>query len=147
MCPQECGHGTLRACATLLCVQLLAGSTGTEVFANHCAGCHGTDARGSGKGPGLAANPRLVGRSAVELQALIQRGFPDSGMPSFDLPAAELDAVAAYVHELNAGVRPAAAARRQQRREKQSGGKPGPIGWPHRSETDFSASSPMMGSA
>ena len=77
---------------------------------NHCAGCHGRDARGTGKGPGLAANPRLAGRSADDLRAVIQRGFPDSGMPSFDLPAVELAAVAAYVHDLNVGVRPVAAA-------------------------------------
>jgi PQQ-dependent dehydrogenase (methanol/ethanol family) len=110
MCPHEWGHGTLRACATLLLVPLVAGGSGTGVFAKHCAGCHGSDARGTGKGPGLAANPGLAGRSAVELRAVIQRGFPDSGMPPFDLPAAELDAVAAYVHDLNAGVQPAAAA-------------------------------------
>jgi PQQ-dependent dehydrogenase (methanol/ethanol family) len=110
MCPHESGHGTLRACATLLFVPLLMGSAGTEVFAHHCAGCHGSDARGTGKGPGLAANPRLAGQSGAELRAVIQRGFPDSGMPPFDLPAAEIDAVATYIHELNAGVQPSAVA-------------------------------------
>jgi len=107
----------------LFVAPLLAGSGGTEAFARHCAGCHGSDARGSGKGPGLAANPRLAGRSAIELRALIQRGFPDSGMPPFDLPAAELDALAGYVHELNAGVQPAveAASRRVTWRDPQPG--------------------------
>ena len=99
----------VRLAVGLLFLPLLAGSSGPEVFAGHCAGCHGSDARGSGKGPGLAANPRLAGQSAVELQALIERGFPASGMPSFDLPAAELDAVARYVHELNVGVQPTTA--------------------------------------
>ena len=98
-----------RIAVGLLLAPLLAGSSGSEVFAGHCAGCHGSDARGTGKGPGLAANPRLGGQSAEQLRALIQRGFPASGMPSFDLPAAELEAVASYVHELNAGVQPAAA--------------------------------------
>jgi PQQ-dependent dehydrogenase (methanol/ethanol family) len=88
---------------------MLASGNGAEIFARHCAGCHGSDARGTGKGPGLAANPRLAGRSVAELRAAIRRGFPDSGMPSFDLPAAELDAVAGYVHQLNAGVQPVAA--------------------------------------
>ncbi|HVN06850.1 MAG TPA: PQQ-binding-like beta-propeller repeat protein, partial [Bryobacteraceae bacterium] len=85
----------------LLSVQLLAGATGQQIFKSHCAGCHGGDARGSGKGPGLAANPRLAGQSAEQLQALIRRGFPDSGMPPIDLPAAELAAVAGYVRSLN----------------------------------------------
>src|SRR5580692_12356372 len=110
MCPHGWGHGTLRACATwLVFAPVLAGGSGAEIFAARCAGCHGSDARGTGKGPGLAASPRLAGSSVAELRATIQRGFPDSGMPSFDLPAAELDGVAGYVHELNAGVQPVAA--------------------------------------
>jgi PQQ-dependent dehydrogenase (methanol/ethanol family) len=93
----------------LLFAALLAGSSGPTVFADHCAACHGSDARGSGKGPGLAASPRLTNQSADGLRAIIQRGFPDSGMPPFELPAEELDAVAGYIHDLNVGVRPAAA--------------------------------------
>jgi PQQ-dependent dehydrogenase (methanol/ethanol family) len=117
-------HATMtRLAIGLLLAPLLAGNSGPAVFAGHCAGCHGSDARGSGKGPGLAANPRLAGRSAAELRALIQRGFPDSGMPSFDLPAAELDAVATYVCELNAGAQPVAApgSRRVTWRDPQPG--------------------------
>jgi len=101
---------TMRFAVGLLFAPLLAGTSGPEVFAGHCAGCHGSDARGTGKGPGLAANPRLAGQSVGELRASIQRGIPASGMPAFDLPAAELDAVARYINELNAGVPPAAAA-------------------------------------
>jgi PQQ-dependent dehydrogenase (methanol/ethanol family) len=113
----------MRFAVGLFFVTLLAGSSGTEVFAGHCAGCHGSDARGSGKGPGLAANPRLAGQSAEQLRALIRRGFPASGMPPFDLPAAELEAVASYVHELNASVQPAAAtgSRRATWRDPQPG--------------------------
>lgn len=88
----------------LLLTPLVAAGTGREIFAGRCAGCHGSDARGSGKGPGLAANPRLAGQSAEQLRATIRRGFPDSGMPAFDLPAADLAAVAAYVRDLNAHV-------------------------------------------
>jgi len=99
----------------LVFVPLLAAGTGKQVFENRCAACHGADARGSGKGPGLAANPHLAGQSAEQLRAIIQRGFPTSGMPPFDLPAAELDAVAAYIRELNAGVRPAAPAAKRTR--------------------------------
>jgi PQQ-dependent dehydrogenase (methanol/ethanol family) len=113
---------TRLACGLIFAPLLVAGS-GIEVFASHCAACHGGDARGTGKGPGLAANPRLAGRSMADLRAVIERGFPNSGMPSFALPAAELDAVAAYVHGLNAGVRPAAAdgSRRISWRDPQPG--------------------------
>jgi PQQ-dependent dehydrogenase (methanol/ethanol family) len=86
----------------LLSLPLLAG-TGQQLFQSRCAGCHGSDARGSGKGPGLAANPRLSQQTSRQLRAIIQRGFPDSGMPAFKLPDAELDAVAAFVHDLNRG--------------------------------------------
>jgi len=96
----------------LLSAQLLAGATGQQVFLRHCAGCHGSNARGTGQGPGLADNPRLAGQSAEQLQALIRRGFPDSGMPPIGLPPAELAAVAGYVRSLNAHVAPAAPAPR-----------------------------------
>jgi len=101
--------GTPLLIAPLLAPLLHAGA-GPAVFVHHCAGCHGHDARGTGKGPGLAANPRLTGQSAADLRALIQRGFPATGMPPFDLPAADLDALALYVHDLNAAVAPAAAS-------------------------------------
>jgi cytochrome c553 len=50
----------MRLAVGLLLTPLLPANTGPVVFAGHCAGCHGSDARGSGKGPGLAANPRLL---------------------------------------------------------------------------------------
>lgn len=95
---------------SLIFVGILAGGDGKQVFEQRCAACHGADARGTGKGPGLAANPRLVGRSAGELRAIVQRGFPSSGMPPMDLPAADLDSVATYVRDLNAGTRSAVSA-------------------------------------
>ena len=99
----------IRCCVlTLSLAPLLAATDGPQILASHCASCHGGDARGTGKAPGLAANPRLAGRSAAELRAIIARGFPDTGMPAFDLPAAELDAVAGYVRDLNAGIQPSA---------------------------------------
>ena len=91
--------------ALLFALQLFA-AEGRELFLAHCAGCHGSNARGTGKAPGLAANPRLAGQSAETLHALIQHGFPDSGMPSFNLPAPQLDALAAYLRDLNAAMHP-----------------------------------------
>ena len=76
---------------------------GSEVYAKQCAGCHGLDARGGEHGPPLAGNSRLRGRSISWLRRTIHDGIPTGGMPSFsNLPASELDALAALVHSLNA---------------------------------------------
>ncbi len=90
--------------ALICCVLPAHAADGRKLFQQRCAPCHGSDARGGGQGPGLAGNPRLSGQTAAQLRAIVQQGFPNSGMPAFDLPAEELDAIAAFVHELNAGV-------------------------------------------
>ena len=109
----------------LLLGPLLWSADGKRVYVERCAGCHGSDARGSGKGPGLAGNPRLSGQSAEQLAGVVKRGFPASGMPAFPLPADELQAVASYVHGLNAGAKsaPAPAGKRL------TWGKPQPGDW------------------
>ncbi|MCZ2080280.1 MAG: PQQ-binding-like beta-propeller repeat protein [Bryobacterales bacterium] len=80
---------------------------GDELYAKQCAGCHGADARGTDRGPGLASNRRVRSRNADQLRAFIRKGAPSSGMPGFDLPENELDALAALLRSLNA---PAAQA-------------------------------------
>jgi PQQ-dependent dehydrogenase (methanol/ethanol family) len=75
---------------------------GAKSFASRCSGCHGADARGTDRGPGLARSRRLRSRSVDQLRSLIRKGVPTSGMPPFDLPNDELDALAALVHSLNA---------------------------------------------
>ena len=82
---------------------------GQRVFTERCAGCHGSDARGTAKGPRLDGNPRLTGQAVEELASVIRRGFPASGMPRFDLPADNLSAVASYIHSMNTGVKPETA--------------------------------------
>jgi PQQ-dependent dehydrogenase (methanol/ethanol family) len=93
----------ISAAAFLLPIAL-CGADGKKLFRDRCAGCHGADARGGGQGPGLDGNPRLSGKSLEELRAIVQSGFPDAGMPAFDLPAEDLTALAAYVRSLNTGV-------------------------------------------
>ena len=97
----------------LLFGQISSGG-GSKSYAAKCAGCHGADARGTDRGPGLAGSRRLRARSTDQLRALIQKGVPASGMPAFDLPARELDALAALVHSLNAPAAEGAGARRRQ---------------------------------
>ncbi|MBI1787048.1 MAG: c-type cytochrome [Acidobacteria bacterium] len=64
---------------------------GRTLYAEHCAACHGADARGTARGRELAGSRRLRGRSLRELSELIRNGVPSAGMPAFDLPAARLD--------------------------------------------------------
>jgi len=115
---------TRLAAAVLLFPAAVWAADGKKVFSERCAGCHGSDARGSGKGPGLAGNPRLSGQSVEQLWGLVQRGFPNSGMPAFDLPSEDLVAVASYVRSLNAGVTVGPAAG-----NRVTWGKPEPGDW------------------
>ncbi|MCC6389207.1 MAG: PQQ-binding-like beta-propeller repeat protein, partial [Bryobacterales bacterium] len=97
-----------------LAVQLLP----RQLFRERCAPCHGEEARGSAKGPGLAMNPRVAGQSAEQLRAYLERGNAGAGMPSFsDLPPADLLTLARYLRRINvetiAGpVTPSEAARK-----------------------------------
>jgi PQQ-dependent dehydrogenase (methanol/ethanol family) len=75
-----------------------------QLFHEHCAGCHGADARGTAKGPALAANPRIAEQSAEQLRAFLEHGNVAAGMPSFsDLPARDLKELANYLRVLNMG--------------------------------------------
>jgi alcohol dehydrogenase (cytochrome c) len=108
----------------LLFAAVVWGADGKKVFRQRCAGCHGSDARGSAKGPGLAGNPRLSGQPAEQLRGVVERGFPNSGMPAFDLPPEDLDAVTSYVRGLNAGVTVVPAVGK-----RVTWGKPDPGDW------------------
>jgi len=76
-------------------------SEGAKIFAQQCAGCHGADAHGTDHGPPLAGVGRLRGRSISWFREVIHKGIPSEGMPAFNLPPKELDALAALVHSLN----------------------------------------------
>src|ERR1017187_10276828 len=115
---------TTLAAALRLFPAAVWGADGKKLFQERCAECHGSDARGSAKGPGLAANPLLRGQPVEQLRGVVQRGFPDSGMPAFDLPAEELDAVVGFVRSLNA--RPTVG---QAAGTRVAWGKPAPGDW------------------
>jgi PQQ-dependent dehydrogenase (methanol/ethanol family) len=88
-----------------LSLALLSGQNppaGEESYAKQCSGCHGGDAHGTDRGPGLAGNRRVRSRSAEQLRTFIRKGSPGGGMPPFDLPADELDALAEWLRSLNA---------------------------------------------
>jgi glucose dehydrogenase len=78
-------------------------TTPQQLFNKTCAGCHGEDARGTSKGPGLAMNARVAEQSPDQLRAYLERGNTAAGMPSFaDLPAGDRTALANYLRRLNA---------------------------------------------
>jgi PQQ-dependent dehydrogenase (methanol/ethanol family) len=100
-----------------------------QLFDHHCASCHGADARGTAKGPGLATNPRVAEQSAEQLRAFLERGNIAAGMPSFaDLTAKDLMALAKYLRVLNMGTI-AGPMRSSESMRKISWGTPQPGDW------------------
>lgn len=76
-----------------------------RLFNTNCAGCHGEDARGTAKAPGLAMNQLVAGQSPEQLSAFLAQGNIAGGMPSFsDLSAANRAALAKYLRRLNVGI-------------------------------------------
>jgi putative heme-binding domain-containing protein len=82
---------------------LLAGAraqttdAGRQAFLAHCVGCHGDNGTGGGHGPDIVnvAQPRGTSKDAV--RDLILKGIPEVGMPAFQIPIDQADAIAAYV--------------------------------------------------
>ena len=113
-----CQHSSACRIARFLIVALAWGATpvlgqtppttapnlteGTKIYAQRCAGCHGADAHGTDKAPGLAGNQRLRDGSVQDLRDVIRKGVPGSGMPAFDSPPQELDSLVVLVRSLNA---------------------------------------------
>ncbi|MBS1851128.1 MAG: PQQ-binding-like beta-propeller repeat protein [Acidobacteria bacterium] len=79
-----------------------APADGKKIFSTQCGICHGADARGGEYGPALAGNNDLRGRPVTWIRDTIRNGIPAAGMPAFPLNAQDLDALAAFVHSLNA---------------------------------------------
>ena len=75
-----------------------ARNLGRSVFVSHCAGCHGTDARGAIGFPDLTDDDWLYGGDAETLVASIARGRGGQ-MPSFigSVSAEKLDALLAFL--------------------------------------------------
>ncbi|MEO8657050.1 MAG: PQQ-binding-like beta-propeller repeat protein [Bryobacteraceae bacterium] len=72
-------------------------AAGRKRFEIRCAACHGADGAGGelARGVGSVDRSRLQTDQAVK--DLIRHGLPESGMPAFPLPDAELDLLVAFV--------------------------------------------------
>ncbi|MBI1922474.1 MAG: c-type cytochrome [Geobacter sp.] len=75
-------------------------ATGKKLFADHCAVCHGPDAKGK-IGPDLTRKDFTYGRHEDELAESITHGRPN-GMPPFaaQLSHEQIEALVKYIHSL-----------------------------------------------
>ncbi len=69
-------------------------------FERTCAVCHGNQGEGTDRGPSLSNNRRLRSSSEDEIAKVIKSG--QGGMPAFPLSQDQLQAMAHFVHSLNA---------------------------------------------
>lgn len=74
---------------------------GQQIFAARCATCHGLDAQGSERGPNIASRAEVRQLSDQALRAVVQKGIPSAGMPSFRaLGDSGIDAVVRHLRRL-----------------------------------------------
>jgi len=72
---------------------------GQQVFRSNCSFCHGSDARGGETGPNLVRAQLVLADQQGELiTPIVQNGLPAQGMPKFSLSAADIAAIAAWLH-------------------------------------------------
>src|SRR5216110_3200991 len=72
---------------------------GQQVFRSNCSFCHGSDARGGETGPNLVRAQLVLADQQGELiTPIVQNGLPAQGMPKFTLSAADIVAIAAWLH-------------------------------------------------
>jgi cytochrome c oxidase cbb3-type subunit 3 len=68
-------------------------------FTSQCGFCHGRDAAGGETGPDLTRSVLVAQDTRGDkIGPLLRTGRPDRGMPSFDLGAADLGALVAFIH-------------------------------------------------
>ena len=74
--------------------------TGQSRFVDECSFCHGRDAAGSETGPDLTRSI-LVAQDLKgdKIGPLVHEGRVDKGMPAFELSAADLNAIVAFIHD------------------------------------------------
>jgi len=103
---------TLAICVALFGSQATAqtADAGRRPYQARCAGCHGEDGTGGGHGPNIVNLRRPRATSKNEVRDLILKGVLDGGMPAFQIPTAEADAIAVFVMALKTPAARTAAA-------------------------------------
>lgn len=87
--------------------------TGQSRFASQCGFCHGRDAQGGESGPDLTRSA-LVAEDVRgdRIGPVIRSGRPDKDMPAFTLPAADIAAIVAFIHDAKSKAESVAGGRR-----------------------------------
>src|SRR5216110_1035410 len=72
---------------------------GQQLFKSNCSFCHGSDGRGGETGPNLVrAQVVLADQQGELITPIVQNGLPAQGMPKLALSAADIAAIAAWLH-------------------------------------------------
>jgi cytochrome c oxidase cbb3-type subunit III len=72
---------------------------GQQLLGQECGFCHGSNARGGSSGPDLTRSALVQeDENGVQLGDFLRVGRPDRGMPKFDLSAAQIADLAAFLH-------------------------------------------------
>jgi cytochrome c oxidase cbb3-type subunit 3 len=74
-------------------------ASGSGLFQQNCAFCHGRDAGGGETGPDLTRS-KLVSTDikGENVEDVVQNGRVEKGMPRFNFPAQELTSLVAFIH-------------------------------------------------
>ena len=72
---------------------------GKQLLAQECGFCHGSNARGGSSGPDITRSTIVLeDENGKQLGEFLKVGRPDRGMPAFDLGAAQMSDLAAFLH-------------------------------------------------
>jgi len=73
---------------------------GEARFSSQCGFCHGRDAAGGETGPDLTRSDLVAADlRGDKISPVVRNGRPEKGMPGFDLSAADLGAIVAFIHD------------------------------------------------
>jgi cytochrome c oxidase cbb3-type subunit 3 len=73
----------------------------SALFASNCAVCHGSDGRGGERAPNIATDREMVASSDAQLNDILSKGVPASGMPAFGfLGEDKIEALVQYLRGL-----------------------------------------------
>ena len=70
---------------------------GRARFNIRCAGCHGENGMGGERAPAFGSSWHSRTESEASITSVIRKGIPESGMPAFEIPDAEIAQLAAFV--------------------------------------------------
>lgn len=87
---------TLLATASLVSAQT---DRGASLFQQQCSFCHGRDAGGGEEGPDLTRSKLVADdKAGAKIAPVIREGRQEHGMPRFNLPDSDIDALVAFIH-------------------------------------------------